>query len=303
METQPQGASIQSAKITREFGTGGGDPFPMEYPHSLGVRGQGYVDALILNEQRRGGTGGDNPQEYTLGSDDYWSEFEVHAGRYVDWVGFKAKSGRSVSGGGGGGDARFSAKGIRILRIGGAAGRYLDNIRIEYIENYQPSKVVTEGQAVLDFQPGGRTITTYTDTKTLTAQAYERITEHSTEFTFNTSAEGEYFSKFSASTGFKMTNSTREDVKSSSEQALNTGQKVQETLSPDEAAFLIGNINVMQDSDGHYWTYPTRAPNWVRLPSAKFRNLNNYFDFTSGVSTQTGFSHRKQYGLDVLTAS
>jgi hypothetical protein len=207
-----------------------------------------------------------------------------------------------VSGGGNGGESRVVVKGARILRIGGAGQGYLDRIKIEYIQNYQPSKNIDDdAQAVLDFQPGGRTITTYQDQKLATAQAYERITEQSIEFTFNTSAEGEFYGKFSASTGLKTANSTKTDIKTSSERALNTGQKIEETLGPDEAAFLIARIQIMQDSDGHYWVYPRLPPTWTKPPTSRFKNLVGYFDFTSGVTTQTGLGHKKQYGMDVLT--
>ncbi len=121
---------------------------------------------------------------------------------------------------------------------GGACGGYLDQIRIEYIENYTPSKTIDDdARAVLDLQPPGRKITTYEDKKLLTAQAYERMTEHSLEFSFNSSAEAEYYAKFSVSTELKTRDSTRESIKTSSEQALNTGTKTEDTLGPDETAF------------------------------------------------------------------
>jgi hypothetical protein len=291
-----------SVKTTQEFGGGGGNPFEMEYPNSLGVRAEGYVDALILNGINHGGGGGNGLPEQELGDGDYWSEFEVHSAKYVDWLRIRSKNGLELSGGGTGGEKRVAVQGARILRIGGAGEGYLDRIKIEYIQNYQPSTTIDDdAQAVLDCRPGGQKITTYRDEKVATAQAYERITEQSLEFTFNTSAEGEFYGKFSASTGLKTTNSTKTDIKTSSKQALNTGQIFEETLGPDEAAFLIARIHIMQDSDGHYWVYPPLPPTWTKLPTSQFKNLVGYFDFTSGTTTQTGLGHKKQYGMDVLT--
>lgn len=303
---RPKDAFATSAvKRTLEFGGEGGNPFDMEYPTSIGMRHGRFVDALLLNGTQHGGMGGDNPTQVALNGDDYWSEFEVHAGKYIDFLRFKSASGIEVAGGGDGGDNRAVFKGVRILRIGGRSGDNLDHIEIEFIENYQPSTIVVDSaQAVFDFQPGGREIETFSEQSLLNAQAFERITESSTEFTFNTSAEGEYFAKFSVSTGLKTTSSTKTDVKSSTEQALKSGSRTKETLEQNQATFLIGDIRIMQDSDGHYWVVPVHAPQWVKLFKDDFKgSLAGLYDFTSGVSIQTGLKRKRQYGLNILVAA
>jgi predicted lactoylglutathione lyase len=294
-----------SVRRTVEFGEGGGNEFAMENPVSIGMRTGEYVDALLLNGVQHGGNGGGNPNQFALSGDDYWSEFEVHAGRYVDFVRFKSNSGIEVSGGGGGGNNRVVYKGVRILRIGGRSGDDLDHIKIEFVENYHPSTVIVDGATgVFDFQYGGRTIETYTEQNLLSAQAYERITEKSTEFTFNTSAEGEYFAKFSVSTGLKTTSSTKEDVKNSLQEALKQGVKSTVTLKDEEGTFLIGDIRIMQDSDGHYWVIPIHAPQWTKLSQTDFKkNLDGLYDFTSGAVVQTGMKRRQKYGLNILSAT
>jgi len=270
-----------------EFGEGGGNEFAMENPVSIGMRTGEYVDALLLNGVQHGGNGGGNPNQFALSGDDYWSEFEVHAGRYVDFVRFKSNSGIEVSGG------------------GGRSGDDLDHIKIEFVENYHPSTVIVDGATgVFDFQYGGRTTETYSEQNLLSAQAYERITEKSTEFTFNTSAEGEYFAKFSVSTGLKTTSSTKEDVKNSLQEALKQGVKSTDTLKDDEGTFLIGDIRIMQDSDGHYWVIPIHAPQWTKLSQKDFKtSLDGLYDFTSGAVVQTGMKRRQKYGLNILSAT
>ena len=71
------------------------------------------------------------------------------------------------------------------------------------------------------------------------AEAYERITESMREFSINTSAEGEYYAKFSVATGFKTTDSTKETVKSSVKQSLKTGRKSERTVGPSQVAILL----------------------------------------------------------------
>ncbi len=294
-----------SVKKTLEFGDEGGTPFDMEYPASIGIRHGDYVDALLINGTQHGGMGGVNPTQVALSGDDYWSEFEVHAGQYVDFLRFKSTSGIEVAGGGGGGPNRVAFKGVRILRIGGRSGDKLDHIEIEFIENYQASTITVDGaQAVFDFQSGGKEIEMFSEQSLLSAQAFERVTENSTEFTFNTSAEGEYYAKFSASTGLKTTSSTKTDVKNSAEQALKSGTRTKDTVDRDEATFLIGDIRIMQDSDGHYWVVPIHSPQWTKISQEKFSaRLAGLYDFTSGVSIQTGLKRRRQYGMNILAAA
>ena len=82
---------------------------------------------------------------------------------------------------------------MQLLRVGGRSGALLDNIKLEYVPNYQAS-TVTEAHAfaALDFQPGGIKITKYREETVQIAEAYSRITEQMIEFIMNTSAEGKY---------------------------------------------------------------------------------------------------------------
>lgn len=294
-------AATTSVKQAVEIGGPGGDPFGLDYPRTIGLRSGDTVDALLLNGSQYGGRGGGNPREYTPLGEDYWAEFEIHAGTYVDYVRFRSRDGIEVAGGGTGGSVRQTFRNVRVLRVGGWAHDQLDKLKVEFIENYQPSTVIRPNQlAVLDFESGGRTIKTFSSQSLLSAQAYERISEHSTEFTLNASAEGEYYAKFSVSTGLKTTSSTREDIRQSTQQALKSGETVTETLNKNEAKFLIGKVRVLRDASGNYWTYPVTAPNWVTIPTNEFGRLDGYYDFTSGLRLQTGFQHVTEFGFNKI---
>jgi hypothetical protein len=273
----------------------------LEYPNAIGIRHGALVDALLLNDTRHGGQGGENPQIFSLDEDDYWTEIEVHSGADVDYLKFKSKRGVEFSGGGGGGDPH-RITGVRLLRVGGRSGAVLDNVKLEYVPNYEASTVMeAHAFAALDFQPGGIKITKYREETVQIAEAYSRITEQMIEFTMNTSAEGEYYAKFSASTGLKTVNTTKEEIKRSSESALKTSQTVEDTIAANEVGVLISAIKVMRDSSGNYWVYPTNNPNWTKLDYAKIGSLAGYYDFTSGLAAQTGLQHKIQYGLKMLT--
>ena len=262
---RPHSARAASFRKIYSFGGNGGAEFSSEYPSSIGIRTGQYIDALILNGMQHGGSGGSNPSTFQLSPEDYWTEFVLRSGTLVDYISLRSKNGAVLSGGGPSG-GQTSLSGLRILGVGGRSGSLLNAISFTVIENYQQSKTVDrDGLAVLDFTPGGKVITTYEDKSLQTTQAFERTTQSFMELTVNTSAEGEYYAKFSASTGLKTSETTTQTIKTSSEEALKTGKKVEDTIPADQAAFLIAAITVMKDSDGNPWMYPSAGANWVKL--------------------------------------
>jgi hypothetical protein len=286
-----------------EFGGQGGSDFALEFPQSIGFRHGDLVDALSLNGNLHGGQGGDNPIIISLDTDDYWTTVEVHSGGSVDYLRFKSDRNVEISGGGGGGDTHLIT-GVRLLRVGGRSGGSLDNIRLEYVENYKASTVIVDdAYAVLDFKPGGVKITSYREQTIQIAEAYSLITEHTSEFTMNASAEGEYYAKFSISTGLKTVDTSREEIKNSSDQAMKTSETIEDTLDSNQIGVLVGAIRIMQDSDQNYWVYPSKNPNWTKLGPSQINGLVGYYDFTSGLGAQTGLKHESQYGLQKLTSS
>lgn len=302
-----QSAGGEAVKTALEFGGKGGNEFPMEYPQSIGFwGGRGLVvHQLVLNGNRHGATAGDPTPEITLQKDDYWTEFQVNFKDFIEYIRLKSKHGHEISTGDPGGQYwKAHETGVRLLRVGGRSGADLDQIKLEYIKNYQASKTVDQNAtAVLDFTPGGEETTRYKDRKYETAQAYQRITESMQEFSINTSAEGEFYAKFSASTGFKTSESTKESVQSSVTESVRTAELTKRTIGQDEIAVQVCSVTIMKDSDGNPWMYPNAPPNWAVLKAERFKTLVGYYDLTSGVTTQTGLSSRMTNGYRVLVAN
>jgi hypothetical protein len=65
----------------------------------------------------------------------------------------------------------------------------------------------------------------------------------------------------------------------------------------------VGDIQIMQGTDGQYWMFPVGATTWVTLKEAQFSRLVGYYDFTGAADTQTGLTTIQQYGFDYLTAA
>lgn len=282
-----------SARQILTFGGTGGDSFPMTVPNSIGLRSGDMVNALIMNGVQHGANGGNSTPELVLGQTEYWADVTVAAGGGIDGLTFKSNLGRVVGGGtpGGSGSSTTSMTGLRVLLIGGSAGDRLEQIKIELISDYIGSTVVdSAGMAVLDFQPGGQTITTYSDQIQSTSQAYSKTTESIVQLTVNASAEGEYYAKFTASTGLTTTDSTMQTIQSAISDTLRTDKKTVQVLGPSQAAFLVSSVTIMQDSDQKVWMFPNAAPNWLVLDSSTFDNLVGFYNLTSGAAIQAGLS-------------
>ncbi len=284
-----------------------GITIPLQYPASLGLRydARNWVHALILNGNTYGGRTGTSTGERSLGTNDYWSEFEVHSQVFVDRMRFKSNQGITIEGGGQGGNVRQTVRDTRIARVGGSTnGIVLTQLIVEYVENYHASKLVEKDvRAIFDFTPGGTKTKSYTDRSLTTVQVYQRMTEKSTELTVNASAQAEFFAKFSESTGVISKSISREDIKLSSEEAVKSGKEEQDEIPLGWGEFLVSSVTIMQDSDGNYWTYPTGEQKWIKLPDKQFRDLVGAYDFTSVSDLQTGLGHEQSYGFNRLVSN
>ncbi|WP_108258753.1 jacalin-like lectin [Mangrovicoccus ximenensis] len=117
------------------FGGGGGSQFTAVAPSSIQLQHGKYVDAIILNGRQHGGTGGMRPMGMRLGPGEYINRVQVRSGKLVDRVFFTTSTGKTLGGGGMGGQVRELGN-IRVLTIGGRAGKYLDQLEITYCANY-----------------------------------------------------------------------------------------------------------------------------------------------------------------------
>jgi hypothetical protein len=275
-------------RTTFTYGGQGGGPFSPRNPQSVGLRSGSLVDAIIINGEQFGESGGSNPTIATLNGDDYWSEFTVRAGEYVDHLTLVSKNGRKVDGGGDGGDQAHQS-GLRIISIAGRSGLYLDQISLDVVLGYQASTVTAANvEFVLDMETSGQVIKHYSMESVKTAHSYQLVSQQAHEWSMNASAEGEYYAKFSVSTGYKMSDSRTETISDESSQAVETGSSTEQTIGTNEAAFLIGRADILKDSDGHAWMAPTSGSNWVVLPKDRFHELAGKYDLTGGTCTQTG---------------
>jgi hypothetical protein len=302
---------MTSRQILMDYGTGQqrGDPFPLQFPNSIGLRGHDWIDALVLNGVTHGSPfKGDPTDQISLNPNDYWNRIEIHGYRtgerpYVHFLRFGSTAGdQVVNGPQRQMDYDLDASGIYLLRVGGRAHDALDSIVVEYIENYQPSKAIDlTANAVLDVRTGGLKITTYTDSTYQMQQAYERTVQQAVSTKMNVSASGEFFAKFSLSTGVSTTETTREDIKKSVQESLKFGQKIEQTIPSNETAFLISPVCVMKDSDGNSWLYPTEGATWIKLDPSKYSRLIGYYDLAAGVEAATGLHIKIHNGYRVLT--
>ena len=286
---------------TYTFGGDGGGPFSPRSPDSVGLRSGSLVDAIIINGEQFGGSGGCNPTIENLGSDDYWSAIQIRSGSLIDRLRLVSHKGRTVEGGGdGGGYAEHSN--LRIISISGRSGAMVDSLSFDVVCDYVPSTPIERNvEVIMDVQTGGQVIKHYSDEATKTMHSFQLVTQHMMSLDLNASAEGEYFAKFSASTNYKTSDSRTETIASQAEQSMQSGTSTEQTIPANCAAFLVGKADIMCDSDGHHWMAPTSGANWVVLSSDRFASLAGKYDLTGGAGTQAGLGSALRNGFPRLT--
>ncbi len=111
------------------FGGKGGNPFSEEPIREIGFSHGDYVDAIFLNGRQHGGNGGRETSRLVLDADEYITNLDIRAGRYVDYLRFSTNKGRWIAGGGGGGHpSNFQS--IRLLGMSGRTGVYVDYLAL-----------------------------------------------------------------------------------------------------------------------------------------------------------------------------
>jgi hypothetical protein len=131
-------------------------------------------------------------------------------------------------------------------------------------------------------------------------QSYERTTEQIVSTKMNVNASGEFFAKFSMSTGITTTEATRENIKYSVRESLKSGEKIEQTIPSSETAFLICPVCVMKDSDGNAWLYPTEGATWIKLDKKKCSRLNGYYNLAAGVEAATRLHSKMHTAIGCL---
>lgn len=120
------------------FGGNGGEPFLPVAPFELSMRADGWIDAVILNGRQYGGNGGGARDVLQFRPGEYVNRVVIGAGRFVDRLEFYTNLEQSISGGDGRQGGRPSGlDNVRVLRIGGRSGQYLDRHDVTYCADYR----------------------------------------------------------------------------------------------------------------------------------------------------------------------
>jgi hypothetical protein len=287
---------------TLTFGGGGGGPFNGGHPGSLGLRGGSLLDAIIINGQKYGGDGGSATNIETLSPGEYWNSIYVRSGSLIDHLKLTSSGGRTVErGGDGGGEATYSN--LRIISISGRCGSLVDSLSFDVVDGYVAStQVASNVEVIMGVETGGQTIKRFHNESTRTAQSYQKVSQHMMEWDVNASASGEYFAKFSASTSLKTSDSSTQTIANEASRQVDAGESWDQTIAADQAAFLVGCVNLMQDSSGNPWMVPVSAADWILLPSSRYRELAGKYDITGGAATQAGLHYEVVHGFRQLKA-
>jgi len=136
---------VHAGSVTTQCGGNGGNDFANQSPDKIGLRYGSGVDALVLNGIQHGGNGGSATSQFELDPGDYWTHVVIRSGTNVDYLELGSKNGRVVKGGGGGGNVCLNLNDVKVIKIGGRSGEMLDNIRVEYIEHYNPRAEIAKG--------------------------------------------------------------------------------------------------------------------------------------------------------------
>ena len=113
------------------FGGPGGRLFQAVKPTTVQLRTGKYVDAIVINERKYGGNGGRIGDVLRLRGNEYINRVVVRAGKYVDRIELYTNKGQKLAGGGNGGTSSV-LENIRVLKLGGKSGRFLDRLVVEY---------------------------------------------------------------------------------------------------------------------------------------------------------------------------
>jgi hypothetical protein len=288
---------------TITFGGRGGTPFRARIPKSVGIQASTGVHAIRINGDKFGGPGGAVPAEEILDPDDYWAELDIRSGNIIDYLSLRSKDGRTVSGGSTTSGTPASYRSIRIISISGSAYEWLDSLTFEVVIDYKPSTLIErDAQVVMDIATSGQTFKQFNNQTTRTLHSFKLVSERMTSWGVNTSAEVEFEAVFKTTVDYKTSSTRTETLSDEIETTIATGTSTESVIATGEAAFLIGRVHIMQDSDGHPWMAPVSEADWVVLARDQFSNLVGRYDITGGTELQTGLASETLNGFSKLRA-
>lgn len=271
---------------TNSYGGEGGKEFAMQTISELGLRTGAYVDQIKINGKSHGGNGGTDLGAISLGFNEYISKVDLRSGKYVDNVKFTTNHDRTIGGGGSGGSASTLSN-IRVLKIGGRSGAYVDKLSIMYVENYKPSTILQQNVGfILSYTSPFQELYEYENSKTKTYDSYEKVTESMMSQTYSASVEGEYFAKVSASTELQFTNTSLTTIKSELQVELESGSHKTIKINEGYVGILLVQGTMMRSAEGECWMYPTSELSYSVIKIDDYKNVLEHYDLTGELYTQ-----------------
>ena len=257
----------------RVFGGGGGYPFERTFVKKIAIFGGGYrgnylCTNVTINDVSHGGSYTERPGALVLDADEYINYVEIAQGWYIDYFKVRTNKGREVAAGNPHANKTI-LENIRVLRIGGRCAETLDQLQIEYIQNYRPSKLV-EKRAVflLDAIEGPRKIKTWRETTQVSRQAAKRVTTLMAAAKLSSTVEAEYFAKVSATFELETKTTKMSSVSTALEKTIKQGQESELTIPLGHVAVLVNVGQVLQHGDKS-WIVPGASSTWLIIDRSK----------------------------------
>jgi len=277
-----------NSQVINKYGGNGGSEFASDYIMSLAIRTGARVDAIIINDKRYGGTGGSESQTLIFNSEEFISEISIHSGSRVDNLQFTTNMGRKIGGGGTGGSEKTILTGIRVIAIGGRAGKNLDQIKITYVENYKPSSLIEKrGQFIIGFTAEGTTLKEYEEQSSKSYDSYENVTETMISQQYNASVEAEYYAKVSFSTEIKYENTQLTTIKTELEEQLLSSLSTEVTIREGMVGILLVDGTIMEgddpigeNADNPIWMYPISVLSYAVISVDNYKSVLEHYDLT-----------------------
>lgn len=303
-----------SVVMTSEpIGGKGGEPFAFVVPNEIAIRQGKYVDALILNDKRYGGRGGEKSHTITLGEGDYWKKVEIWYGKYVDGIRFTSKSGRTV---GKPGTGKYHViDNIRLISIRGAAGKFLDRIELKTLTDYKPPRVVQKNvQVIYSIDRGPVELLKSSNVNVRRLDALKHIASTTTSVRQTETSKVETQAELSkgiarASVGMTHTRQnerfhedrTHDEKVQEAEKIVTNLSQIKVSVLETEYGFRTGRADIMRSGDGGYWLRPTSDTSYIKYRGHEIESIDGFLDASGGAKAALGGRHKKRNGFYFIT--
>lgn len=114
-----------------------GRPFHEHWVKEIGLRGQDWIDAIYLDGNKYGGSGGQDTPRLVMAADEFISSMDIRVdsrpwAARISYLRFTTNKGRQIASGSTVGEL-YSYPDIKLLAIAGRAQDWLDRIEIRML--------------------------------------------------------------------------------------------------------------------------------------------------------------------------